>query len=258
MRADMSKVLTERPRHGHARSYHNIRQRHHRGDIDTLPTQEGIRRPHVLYDARKDFSDLLGPLRRFLWSSRGRRWNLVWSEICSHLADDTTGAHLKVHVLQEVTTKVVLADDGKVYEPIDRWHRRHEVDGLYVHPVTGLICGDHVRPWWKSRRGKTAFVDGIEYDRADDGVLHGRDHARKIIGTETEAVCVAGVWYWVTFATVPAPSRVLTAKGWTVVTHERTDIVSGQHVRAGRYRAGKRQMCARDLRLHGLVNVWGT
>ena len=24
------------------------------------------------------------------------------------------------------------------------------------------------------------------------------------------------------------------------------------------YRAGKRQMCARDLRLHGLVNVWGT
>lgn len=124
MRADMAKVLTERQRVGHSRCYHDIRSRHHRGEIEYLPTMEGMRRPHILLDTAKQFSDLLGPLKRFLWSSRGRRWDDVWSEINAELPHNTTGAHLRLHVSQEVTLQTELHRHAGRYFLCPRRRRR--------------------------------------------------------------------------------------------------------------------------------------
>jgi hypothetical protein len=263
MRTDMKKVLTERPRHGHNRSYHDIRARETRLDYDDLPSKEGIRRPYD-WDERKEFSDLLGPLIRFLWSCRGRRWDVVWSEICGQLSNNTTGAHLKGHVMSEVEIHTYLVD-GEVFCRGRYRFGFHLAAGLYVHPITGLLCGNEPQP--RDARDPKVVLDGIGYNKGEDGVLRARGwnghygskkmtgYSRKIIGFEREAVYVDGFWYWVVFATVPAPDVTIAENGQKrVVNHVRTDFVTGKTVGEGRYRADKRQMGAPDMRRHGLIN----
>lgn len=257
MRIDMRKVLTERPRVGSSYTYHDVRARLNVTDPDDLPSHQGMRRPHI---ERKNFSDLLGPLRRFLWSSIGRPWNDVWSEICMHLSDNTVDSHLKDHVRWEIETETVCVDD--VVYSRSRWNGLIIPDGLYVDPRTGLVCGDAPkRSVWKPDIEQTLVtLDDIVYIKGDDDVLRPRSYShkdnahysRKIIGFEREAVYVAGFWYWVVFASVPLPSR--TQDGLRVLIFPQIDFVTSKTVREGRYRAAKLQMAARDLRRHGLTN----
>jgi hypothetical protein len=269
MRKDMKKVLTERPRRGHGRCYHDIRASVTRLDYDDLPSKEGIQRCYG-WSERKEFSDLLGPLKRFLWSCRGRRWDEVWSEICGQLSNNTTGAHLKGHVMSEVEIHTYLDEEGAVRCRGRYIFGSRIVSGLYVHPVTGLLCGNEKkRASYRGAREPYYMQDGIGYRKGDDGVLRPRSswpyrhrygngvpvYSRKIIGAEREAVYIGGFWYWVIFATVPAPDVTVAENGEKrTVNYVRTDFVTGETVRQGRYRADKRQMGAPDLRRHGLIN----
>jgi hypothetical protein len=262
MRNDMRKVLIERPRAGSSRCYHEVRQRNNRvTDLDDLPSCEGMRRPYN-WDERKEFSDLLGPLRKFLWSCRGRRWDDVYSEICAQLSNNTVDSHLKhIHVPQFIETDVRLRD-GKLFTYGRYTRGEHEVSGLYVHPISGLVCNAEASP--RPKGDPRVRVDDIPYRKGADGVLRpitgnwiNRKHphySRKIIGFEREAIW-AGVWYWVIFDSVPDVFRQLSATGYRLVHPERIDLVTGKTVKSGgRYRADKRQMSARDMRRHGLVN----
>lgn len=261
MRTDMRKVLIERPRIGHSRCYHDIRTRQNSADFDDMPSCEGMRRPYN-YDERKEFSDLLGPLRGYLYSCRGRLWDDVWSEISAQLSNNTVDSHLKsVHVPQFIETHVTLIDD-RAYGLGSRrsYGLGYEVRGLYVHPVTRLVCEQKPKP---EKRMKVTRVDGIAYIKGEDGVLRpcsgwrGQNTliSRKIIGFECEAAWVDGLWYWVVFDTVPLPAVTLSEGGGKrVLNFERCDFVTGKTVKSGRYRADKRQMNARDLRRHGLLN----
>ena len=263
MRTDMKKVLTERPRIGHGRSYHDIRARHTRADFDDLPSKEGMRRPYSSHDdERKEFNDLIGPLRRFLHSCRGRRWDDVWSEICAQLSNNTVDSHLKDHVLRDVDIHTRMIDD-KVFVNT-RWGGIREPVGLYVHPETGLVCGDDwQRGWWKThQQNKTVYHDGLGYEELENGILHpyGYRHDarygydRKLIGREKEAFRVDGIWYWAVFATVPE-STMRTENGYIKVNTICTDIVTGKQKNTGeRYRANKLQMASRDLRKYSLTN----
>jgi hypothetical protein len=258
----MKKVLTERPRVRGTISYHQIRSRQKNIDFDCLPTYEGMRRPYGW--ETKEFSDLINPLIRFLWSCRGRKWDDVWSEICEQLSDNTVDSHLKDHVRMEVSNDVVL-EDGKVFSLYKYYRGFREVDGLYVHPETGILCGaEKRRAKWK-KDNNIVYNDGIAYDLGEDDVLRPtirkyRDkdipYSRKLIGFETEAVYVRGYWYWVVFDTVPPPSYRRNADHLPplLINHICKDFVTGKEVREGRYRAGIRQMNRSDLRRHGLVN----
>src|SRR5277367_6788424 len=114
MRPDFKKVLCERPRRGGAFTYHDFRARQRRGDLGDLPANQGMGRPYGR-SFGKEFSDLIGPLRRFFQSRVGQRWNDVWSELCAHVNGGTTiDQHLKIHACQEVETETFVAD-GKVY-----------------------------------------------------------------------------------------------------------------------------------------------
>ena len=259
MRTDMKKVLTERPRIGHDRSYHDIRARMTRINFDDMPTKEGMRRPYSSRDEeRKEFSDLIGPLRRFLTSCRGRRWDDVWSEICAQLSSNTVDSHLKDHVLRDVDLHTVMVD-GVVFVR-SRYRGFIEPDGLYVHPETGLVCGDI--QWTRHYRRDYVYHDGIAYTPLENGVQHPVGYGlnvryaydRKLIGPEREAFRVNGIWYWVVFATVPE-STMRTENGYIKVNTICTDIVTGKQKNTGeRYRANKRQMSSRDLRRYGLTN----
>ena len=164
MRSDMSKVVIERPRRGHSlpsrKTGLRIRNYDQEYDYDDLPNRlSGSRNKHIRSSdsyGTKSFSDLLGPLRRFLRKNVGRPWNNVYSELAQHLDKrKTTGIHIFDHVKWEVEEDCFIGKDGKIYNVRSRGN--DPVSGLYVHPVTKLLCwSDRKTPWQKTLAAKRA------------------------------------------------------------------------------------------------------
>jgi hypothetical protein len=147
MRADMAKVIVERPRKkgcawNKPKGYHRRLRRY--GD-DGPPPREGIKacwQGHTKY-----LNEHLGPLRRYLDKQVGRPWDKVYSEICAHISrNSAVQDHVRDHVDDYVNTHVILIDGvpchgsgGKAYG----WPL-HEMQGMryrpwYVCPRTGLL-----------------------------------------------------------------------------------------------------------------------
>jgi hypothetical protein len=111
MRADMAKVIVERPRKMGG-SYHRPkgyqRQLKRYGE-DGPPAREGIK---ARWQGRtKYLNEHLGPLRRYLDSQVGRPWNQVFSEICAHIdRNSAVQDHVRDHVEDYVTRHVILID----------------------------------------------------------------------------------------------------------------------------------------------------
>jgi hypothetical protein len=104
----MHKVVVERPRHGRgwATSKAPLKP-----PFDASPRYESMKANHT---RRKWFSDLLGPLRRWLQSQVGRPWNDVYSEACAVIKPDSIiRAHVKTHLLEFVERHTFM-HDGKV------------------------------------------------------------------------------------------------------------------------------------------------
>lgn len=140
MRADMFKVIVERPRWGSR----NMRSAKLSAGRDHDRKFIGLKR-HALEQVRstKGFNENLAPLFRFVCKQVGRRWDDVFSEICEHL---DTGSTVKMHVRTHLKDFVVinisrgrkgeLISDGYVLEP----GQRHGWWGeLYVDPDDGLL-----------------------------------------------------------------------------------------------------------------------
>lgn len=260
MRADMKKVLTERPRYGSAYNYNDLRQRENRGDYDDLPCQQGMRMPYRKIGEYKQFNDLIGPLVRYLHGCVGRRWNDVWSEVCQQVGSgNTVDQHLRSHVMMEVDIHTVLVN-GEVYA-YSAYSGLIKPYKLYVDPRDGRLCyaGDQPNKW---KAYKTVTVDGLWYRVGDDGLHYpevrsyrasGR-YPLKVIG-ERRAMLIDGIWYWIETAVTPPPEDVLTGETVRRVFFARYDFVRRQNVQEGRYYAGKRQMASRDLRRYGLRNT---
>ena len=150
MRRDMSKVVTEAPRRGHENPSRKWGRRlgKHEYDLDDHgPSRAPIARHHQYGWEAKEFSDVIGPLRRYLRKQVGRPWNKVWSEITSTLdSRSLTGRHIFTHVWQEVARDVSIGADGRIYE-VQPWAGERLVDGLFVHPNTGLLAFTRQRGW---------------------------------------------------------------------------------------------------------------
>lgn len=157
MRADMFKVIVERPRWG-SRHASSAKLKRSHPDLKAI----GLKR-HTKTDAPywKGLNENLKPLIRVLRSRCGRRWDDVFSEICAAL---DTGSTVKMHVRQHledfVATRISIGREGE-------W--------LFE----GHVLGDKRRCWRRWR----FFVDpasGILRDIADlDRRLPTANHARK-------------------------------------------------------------------------------
>jgi hypothetical protein len=141
VRDDMARVLIERPRWNSAGAGRTDRREWQRVPIEDWPARQGMKRR--CKGGTKGFSDLLGPLRRFLGSNVGRPWDKVYSEICAGLrAGFPTREHFLTHVFQFVERHAVLVDGvphhasgyaiGRPIVP-SRW------GSFYVCPKTGLL-----------------------------------------------------------------------------------------------------------------------
>jgi len=147
MRADMAKVLVERPRLGSrsgsepGKGYQSrVRKLLDAGD--SPPVREGIRRPYTTN--RKHFNEHLGPLRRYIDSQVGRPWDKVYAEVCANIdRGNVVQKHILTHLFEYVVTDAILLDgvpcrgSGRQYGqpladnyPFQLW---------YVCPRSGLL-----------------------------------------------------------------------------------------------------------------------
>jgi hypothetical protein len=94
MRADMAKVIVERPRWGSdlppkKKGYRRSLQKF---DVAELPRREPL--PGRWRGLQKSLNEHLGPMRRFLRSQVGRPWNKVHQDLCEHVSfDDVIRPH---------------------------------------------------------------------------------------------------------------------------------------------------------------------
>jgi hypothetical protein len=163
MRADMAKVLVERPRLGArlgpVKGYRK-RERKQLVDEDGGPVREAMQRRS---GRTKCFNEHLGPLRRFLDAQVGRPWNAVYSEICAHIdRGNVVQKHILTHLFEYVITTVVLIDgvpchgEGRQYgTPIRDSYRRYL---WYVCPQSGLLKRAHRRRRLEAQNRRQAQV----------------------------------------------------------------------------------------------------
>ncbi|MDB5308936.1 MAG: hypothetical protein JWO38_3138 [Gemmataceae bacterium] len=147
MRADMGKVLVERPRlkswiaPGPHKGYRKaVRKLLDAGDAP--PQREGMKRPYI---NRKCFNEHLGPLRRFLNSNVGRPWDKIYAEICEHVdRGNVVQKHILTHLFDYVVTTVILiegrpCDGSPGYRYGHPLHESERRDQWYVCPKSGLL-----------------------------------------------------------------------------------------------------------------------
>ena len=204
MREDMSRVITERPRIGHDRRYHEVRRaksRHGR-DLEDLPSHEGMRRPFRRQGIAKQFGEHLSPLRRFLEKQAGRAWDDVHAEICQGLrANSTLHAHVRGHVRDYVETDICIIEDGTYARNafgrpipitgVTRWPH------MIVCPRSGLLLRAADLP--QVHRHKAA-------QEAKKAAAAAANPPPIRLDAETDLQRIAGIWYLVTYAALPEPS----------------------------------------------------
>ncbi len=140
MRADMFKVVVERPRWGasHASSPKLKRT------PDPFIQHIGLKR-HAAIAARysKSLNENLAPLVRFLRSRRGRPWDSVFSEICATLdTGSTIKMHVRSHIEDFVLTRISVGRHGEWMhkgEVIGRERRLFRPRKFFVDPRDGVL-----------------------------------------------------------------------------------------------------------------------
>lgn len=190
MRDDLNKVVTERPRKGHANRSHKtrrvIRQWDEDGELKPLPKTGKMKMNdrERNFMEHKEFSDLLGPLKRWMESQVGRPWNKIYSEIRKNFPNNNKVNHhlIDTHLLGYVNRNTILRMDGKVKRIYDdssryfyRFSKRRELDKdeLYVHPVTGILT----KYRHGTKYGHYGFHGKDEKPRTSTGYWYTRDNA---------------------------------------------------------------------------------
>jgi hypothetical protein len=158
MRADMSKVIVERPRFGSRMRGGPTKGRPgQRLGMEHLPKREGMARH---YSNVKHFNEHLGPLGRYIESQVGRPWDQVFAEICAHInRGSAVQDHVRDHIWDFVTTEVILIDGvphrkagapwGKVGPLVARGRR----GAFYVCPLSGIL--KRVKRQWRRPQPET-------------------------------------------------------------------------------------------------------
>jgi hypothetical protein len=155
MRSDMKKVVTERPRGGGRFKTPKGENRQRQSyPQDEQPHLEKIRAKWIRGGGAKHFTDVLGPLYRYLVKQVGRKWDAVYSEIARNLPKiSVQNRHVYTHIWQFIERDIQIINGEVCYKgncvdgiPIRSSGRYTR---LFVHPQTGLLC--------KAKKGKTPW-----------------------------------------------------------------------------------------------------
>lgn len=149
MRSDMAKVIVERPRHGsRLRSVKFAARVRPAGDVEDFDLAPPGDRDE------KSLNENLAPLRRYLDRQVGRPWDKVYSEIRANLdTRKATQLHILQHLRDYVQTHCWMK--GRTVMANRRWFGVDPVEGLYVHPKTGILRRAPERKWDRERKPVT-------------------------------------------------------------------------------------------------------
>lgn len=147
MRADMAKVLVERPRPG-SRGGSRPRKGYLKAAREGLDAGDAPARERMTArcGGTRSFNEHLGPLRRFLDRNVGRPWDKVYAGIAARVdRGNVVQKHILTHLFEYVVTKTVLID-GEPHAAEMGWparggslrtsEYRHR---WYVCPKSGLL-----------------------------------------------------------------------------------------------------------------------
>lgn len=189
MRADMSRVIVERPRHGGA---------HRRGrplPLDDLPRHEGMTRPYRISGGSKELNENLAPLRRYLERQVGRPWNKVYAEIAVHLrARNTVQQHVRDHLRDFVAV-----------------HPRRRHDRYFRYRGDGKEAFSHL--WYQplyvdEKDGILKRTDRLPEEKARLRARRNppsRPLDRIALAADRELRRIDGFWYELRLASMPDP-----------------------------------------------------
>jgi hypothetical protein len=103
----------------------------------------------------KESNNLISPIKRFLSSKVGEKWDGVWSEICTSLTFADVKRTVRQYVEGMVCLQTMMIDEVP-----------HNSDGrciynkFYVHPTTGLLCESKTKKYSHNRRYIANYVAG--------------------------------------------------------------------------------------------------
>lgn len=246
MRTDMHKVVIERPRWNPGPGKEH---RHANMDPDYLPRAESMRRRHY---HRKLFTDLIGPLRRWVRSQVGRHWNDVYSEACAVIKPNSVvRVHIKGHLLELVHRDTFLRD-GDVWccvksSIVNRGIERLIKDAVtrfspfYVDPRTGVLCEFPVT---------TLSGAGCRRPRDESATAGPR-----WLGDARVLLCLKRLWFDCVLAPFP-PGIVKRNQTVQDIALKRPINLGQAQGYYGRevYCVSKRQLSSRELRAYGIAN----
>lgn len=240
MRADMSKVIVERPRHRWKSGDTSARRL--RNDIDGpawLRTRAGY--------GYRALNENLAPLRRYLRTQVGRPWSKVFSEISANI--DRRNA-VQQHIYQHIDGFIAIQVEIRGGELVDRrrnWPAPINGDGLpqelYVDPRTGLIrINEHYRTW-KSRI--------TERRKRRQAAIERR---RRVVDEHTLLLLLDDVWYRVGVEALPAEPRhdVVLHRQLSSAKLDDRKKCERLYGSPALYAVSKRQLSRREIKAHRL------
>lgn len=251
MRADMFKVIVERPRRGvgYFRTLPNDYRaaKHFKLDdeldvVDEFWGTQPMRNRKIGWE-RKELNENLNPLYRFLKKQVGRPWNEVYSEISENLdTGSTVKQHVRDHLKDFVALKTYVDADG------DRW-----LLGRYgpspVH-YKELFVDEH-----GILRNSFEGVDPSRKYRSEYAAKAAAERfARERIVDEWHRFeKINGFWFFVTFGPLPEPLESYQLYFWRdALGNKYSDIRYGTAYRAKIAAIAKRSANSREIAQHGL------
>lgn len=236
MRSDFNKLMCERERPHSSDCFGNYRQlKKFNDDYDyEVGGREGMKFRYG-YDS-KSFNENLNPLYGFVRGNVGRKWDKIYSEICSTFDKRSViNQHILIHLFQYVEINIYviegklkyLATYGKGYSDIKDGHFDY-----YVDPRTGKLCfNKNKRPWRQVAR-----------ERAEAAQVELAKTLRKI-DENTSLEKIEDVWYKIEEKKYFVKERYLDKVDGVVV--EKTRNVPRVDIH-------KKQLNKKEIKLYGL------
>jgi hypothetical protein len=249
MRADMSKVIVERPRKkGRAwnRPKGALRRMRRYGE-DGPPSREGIK---VCWgDHTKWLNEHLGPLRRYLDKQVGRPWNKVFSEICEHIdRNSAVQDHVRDHISDYVTTNVIVIA-GILCCGEGNWNYGRPLHELgyrpwYVCPRTGLLR--RIKPASRKHQLRPKNPDLPKFVRVSETL---------------QCRIINGAWHLVTLKPLRDPHHQRKCSTEVDVVLQRRVVElspteAKRHFGAEVYAVAVRRLALRELRNYPIPECW--
>lgn len=118
-------------------------------------------------DGRKLYELHANPNARYLQSRIGDKWDDVWSDICRVNSNKTFKGQWHRKTVEWNVEKHVKIVDGIPCRSTDARYGRSEITGLYIHPVSGILCdaGPWKRPKYSYPKTKWKFDDGAVFSK---------------------------------------------------------------------------------------------